>query len=176
VPAPGSITSAAGFDRLHGRNAFLRLRSLLSDPDKSYTEIGKTFGLTRQRISQVARQLGTDSQERIRHFRRKECEWLATSTDPAPVGNRYLGLTMHESPMKRPVRAVNGQCLRCGYWFAWLVLTATEKSLMSDRAKASKSDSLNAEIAEAVFGWGSRAFARTDGEQFGNDRGRSEAP
>ena len=40
-----------------------------------------------------------------------------------PRCKHYLGLTMRDSPVKRPVQALNGQCLACGYWFAWLVIS-----------------------------------------------------
>ena len=30
---------------------------------------------------------------------------------------------MRESAHKRPVQTLNGQCLACGYWFAWIVIS-----------------------------------------------------
>ena len=60
------MTSPAEFDRRHGKNAFSRLRSLLDDPQNSYTMIGNKLGLTRQRVSQLAKELGIDTEERRR--------------------------------------------------------------------------------------------------------------
>jgi hypothetical protein len=60
------MTSAAAFDHLHGQNAFADLLTLLKNPELSYTRIGKKFGLTRQRISQLAHEIGIDANERIR--------------------------------------------------------------------------------------------------------------
>ena len=48
------MTSPAVFDRIHGRNAFSGLRTLLKNPELSYRDIGKKLGLTKQRISQLA--------------------------------------------------------------------------------------------------------------------------
>ena len=46
------MTSPAVFDRIHGRNAFSDLRTLLKNPELSYRDIGKELGLTKQRIAQ----------------------------------------------------------------------------------------------------------------------------
>ena len=59
------MTSPAVFDRIHGRNAFSGLRTLLKNPELSYRDIGKKLGLTKQRISQLAQQMGIDAAERI---------------------------------------------------------------------------------------------------------------
>ncbi len=54
------------FDRIHGKGAFARLRSMLDDPAFAYQEIGDKFGLTRQYIAQLAKGLGVDSKRRRR--------------------------------------------------------------------------------------------------------------
>jgi Winged helix-turn-helix DNA-binding len=46
--------------------ALALLRTLLKNPELSYRDIGKTLGLTKQRISQLANQMGIDAAERIR--------------------------------------------------------------------------------------------------------------
>jgi hypothetical protein len=46
------------FESIHGKRAFARLRSRLDDPTIAYQDIGSKFGLTRQRIAQIAAELG----------------------------------------------------------------------------------------------------------------------
>jgi hypothetical protein len=46
------------FDRIHGKGAFARLRSMLNDPAFAYQRIANKFGLTRQYIAQLANELG----------------------------------------------------------------------------------------------------------------------
>jgi hypothetical protein len=59
------------FDRFHGKGAFARLRSMLDDPSLAYQHIGDKFGLTRQYISKLAKELGIDG---IRRRRQREGE------------------------------------------------------------------------------------------------------
>ena len=59
------MTSPAVFDRIHGRNAFSGLRTLLQNPELSYREIGKKLGLTKQPIAQLAKQMGLDVARRM---------------------------------------------------------------------------------------------------------------
>src|SRR6266545_944842 len=54
------------FDHLHGIGAFARLRAMLNDPRFSYQHIAKTFGLTRQRIAQLANELSINGSRRYR--------------------------------------------------------------------------------------------------------------
>lgn len=42
----------------------VRLRSMLDDPQFSFQKIGQQFGLTKQRISQLAREFGIDGRKR----------------------------------------------------------------------------------------------------------------
>ena len=63
------MVSAAKFDRLHGSGAFARLRSMLKDPALSYETIGQKLGFSKQRISQLAKELGVDVAERRRQRR-----------------------------------------------------------------------------------------------------------
>jgi hypothetical protein len=44
-------------------------------------------------------------------------EWLSISN--APVPNGYLGIVVPEQKAKKPVQAINGRCLKCGYRLAW---------------------------------------------------------
>jgi hypothetical protein len=46
------------FDNIYGEGGFARLRSMLDDPSLAYQHIANTFGLTRQRIAQLAAELG----------------------------------------------------------------------------------------------------------------------
>jgi hypothetical protein len=59
-------SNPADFDRTHGQGSLLRLRSLLSDSRNTYEAIGRRFGLSRQRIGQLARELAIDGQQRER--------------------------------------------------------------------------------------------------------------
>jgi len=52
------------FDRIHGRGALRRLRSMLKDSRLTYHRIGSEFGLTRQRIAQLAAQLDVNAKRR----------------------------------------------------------------------------------------------------------------
>src|SRR6266576_1273006 len=54
------------FDLSHGEGAFRRLRSILDDPGFVYQQIGSRFGLTRQRIAQLAKELGINARQRQR--------------------------------------------------------------------------------------------------------------
>ena len=60
------MTSPARFDRNHGKGAFVRLRSMLGDPEFAYQEITNKFGLTRQHIAQLANELGINGRQRQR--------------------------------------------------------------------------------------------------------------
>jgi hypothetical protein len=60
------MTNNHSFDRVHGKGAFRRLRSMLDDPGFAYEDIGSKFRLTRQRISQLAKDLGIDARQRQR--------------------------------------------------------------------------------------------------------------
>jgi hypothetical protein len=62
------MMSPVRFDRRHGKGAFLRLCAMLADPSFAYQQIGDEFGLTRQRIFALARELGVDGKQR-RHDR-----------------------------------------------------------------------------------------------------------
>jgi hypothetical protein len=62
------MTSPTRFDRRHGKGAFLRLCAMLADPAFAYQQIGDEFGVTRQNIFAIARELGVDGKQR-RHDR-----------------------------------------------------------------------------------------------------------
>ncbi len=54
------------FDVSHGEGAFHRLRSMLDDTRFTFQQIGSRFGLTRQRIAQLAKELGINARQRQR--------------------------------------------------------------------------------------------------------------
>jgi len=58
------------FDRLHGKGASARLRSMLDEPQFAYQEIANKFGLTRQYIAQLANELGINGRQRQRERER----------------------------------------------------------------------------------------------------------
>ena len=43
------------FDIIHGEKALVRLYNLFNDPTRTYAQIGGEFGLSRQRVGQLAR-------------------------------------------------------------------------------------------------------------------------
>ena len=61
-----NVTIQPRFDRIHGKGAFARLRAMLNDPGFSYQHTAKTFGLTRQRIAQLANELSINGSRRYR--------------------------------------------------------------------------------------------------------------
>jgi biotin operon repressor len=60
------MISPARFDRLHGKGAIVRLRSMLDDPTVTYERIAKNLGLTKQRIAKLAKELGINGRQRQR--------------------------------------------------------------------------------------------------------------
>ena len=60
------VSLKRSFDLIHGKGSFSRLRSMLNDPELSYEEVGHEFGLTRQRIAQLAAELKVDARSRQR--------------------------------------------------------------------------------------------------------------
>src|SRR5687767_4466468 len=59
------MISPADFDQQHGKNSFSCLRTLLKNSELSYRDIGKKLGLTKQRIAQLAKQMGLAGAKRI---------------------------------------------------------------------------------------------------------------
>jgi len=37
-------------------------------------------------------------------------------------GRGYIGIVLREPDLNAPLRAINGQCLQCGYRLAWIVV------------------------------------------------------
>jgi hypothetical protein len=54
------------FDEIHGKGALERLCSMLNDPALSYDSIARRFRISRQRVAQIAAQLGIDGRRRQR--------------------------------------------------------------------------------------------------------------
>ena len=52
------------FDSSHGKGAFARLRRMLQESTLTYAQIGYEFGITRQRVSQLAQILGINGRRR----------------------------------------------------------------------------------------------------------------
>jgi hypothetical protein len=73
------------FDRVYGKRAFHRLRSLLDDPGFAYQQIGNKFGLTRQRISQLANESGVDARQRQRERTLRGKPYIITKQYPPPI-------------------------------------------------------------------------------------------
>jgi hypothetical protein len=67
------VVSERLFDRRYGKGAFARLRSMFEDPRFTYQHIANKIGLTRQRIAQLANELGINGRqrERVRVSRRE---------------------------------------------------------------------------------------------------------
>src|SRR3989442_1540882 len=54
------------FDRFHGKGAFVRLGSMLDDPQFAYQVIANKLGLSKQYIAQLANELGINGRQRQR--------------------------------------------------------------------------------------------------------------
>jgi len=52
------------FDSSHGKGAFARLRRMLQESTLTYAQIGYEFGITRQRVSQLAQHFGINGWRR----------------------------------------------------------------------------------------------------------------
>lgn len=63
------------FDRRFGKGAFARLRLMLRDETRTYAQIGSLFGITKQRISQLAQflRINGSRRQRKRNSRRPPC-------------------------------------------------------------------------------------------------------
>jgi hypothetical protein len=101
------------FDLSHGKGAFQRLRSMLDDPSLAYQHIGSKFGLTRQRIAQLAKELGVNARQR-------QCE-RASCREPSVIYLPVNGKDASDSS-KKPQKDWN-----C-YEGAWHLLGYAEKS------------------------------------------------
>src|SRR5437879_1844027 len=86
------------FDRTHGKGAFHRLRSMLDNPRFVYQQIGSSFGLTRQRISQLARELGINARQRQRE--RTLCREPSVIKKEYPTGIRAVIDKIRHSGMR----------------------------------------------------------------------------
>jgi hypothetical protein len=63
---PRKELNPADFDRTHGDGLLSRLRSLLSDSHNTYKVIRRRFGISRQRVGQLARKMAIDGRKRER--------------------------------------------------------------------------------------------------------------
>jgi len=95
------MTDEEKFERIYGKGAFSRLRLLLKNLSLTYEDIGREFGLTKQRIGQLAQLVG------INGFQRKS---EAAKERPPYVANRNHNYTP-------TVRLVLGELTRRGITF-----------------------------------------------------------
>jgi hypothetical protein len=61
------MTIPVRFDHRHGKGAFVRLCSMLYDSALAYEQIGSKFGLTKERIGQLAKVLRINGRQRERN-------------------------------------------------------------------------------------------------------------
>ena len=54
-------------------------------------------------------------------------KYLARS---CPRCNGYLGIVIPQTKRKLTVRSVNGQCLKCGYRLAWILIAGRRRALI----------------------------------------------
>lgn len=69
------------FDSSHGKGAFARLRRMLQESTLSYAQIGYDFGITRQRVSQLAQHFEIDGWRRARERIKRRPPWVANKRD-----------------------------------------------------------------------------------------------
>jgi hypothetical protein len=95
------------FDHRYGKGALDRLRSMLDDPASAYQDIAEKFDLTRQRIAQIANELGVNGRrgQRERSSRRRPHiikRFEEYTPDIRAVMNKLrrtgLGVTPYNSP------------------------------------------------------------------------------
>jgi hypothetical protein len=78
------------FDNIHGKGAFKRLRSMLTDSTLAYQEIGHRFRLSRQRIAQLAVLIGINGRQRQRQRTLTRESRVIKQFDEYPSGIRAI--------------------------------------------------------------------------------------
>jgi hypothetical protein len=78
------------FDNIHGKGAFKRLRSMLTDSTLAYQEIGHGFRLSRQRIAQLAVLIGINGRQRQRQRTLTRESRVVKQFDEYPSGIRAI--------------------------------------------------------------------------------------
>jgi hypothetical protein len=111
------------FDRRYGKGAFDRLRSMLADPASAYQDIADKLDLTRQRISQIANELGINGKHRQRerwsrrgpHIVKRFKEY---PSDIQAVINKLRRTGFGVTPYNSPQPSTSTFFSRCKKW--WL--------------------------------------------------------
>lgn len=78
------------FNSKYGDGAFARFRDRLTDPTISYTQIGREFSITRQRVSQIALLLQIDGKRRFRKRTGRRAPYFINENAKYPARVRYL--------------------------------------------------------------------------------------
>lgn len=78
------------FDSTHGKGAFARLRRMLQEATLSYAQIGYEFGVTRQRVSQLAQLFGINGRRRQRECINRRPPCVANKRDEYPFAVREV--------------------------------------------------------------------------------------
>jgi hypothetical protein len=84
------MTYEESFDSLYGKESFARLRRLLQDPILSYEQIGGEFGVTRQRVSQLAQLMGINGRRRERERINRRLPCVANKRAKYPFAVRQV--------------------------------------------------------------------------------------
>lgn len=84
------MTDEHRFDRSHGKGAFGQLRRMLQESTLSYAQIGYEFGITRQRVSQLAQPFGVNGRRRQRERINSHLPWIANKRDEYPSAVRQV--------------------------------------------------------------------------------------
>lgn len=78
------------FDSSHGKGAFARLGRMLQEATLSYAQIGYEFGVTRQRVSQLAQLFGVNGRRRERERINHRPPCVANKRDEYPFAVRQV--------------------------------------------------------------------------------------
>jgi len=103
---PRTELELAYFDRTHGPGSLSRLQSLLSDSHYTYEAIGRRFGVSKQRIGQLAQKFAIDGRqrERQRNLRRLAfSHGVGYSADVLAVIRAVKRLGLEVLPYRRPI-------------------------------------------------------------------------
>lgn len=75
------MTDEHTFDSTYGNGAFARLHRMLQESTLSYAQIGQEFGLTRQRVSQLAQLFGINGRRRDRTRVKRRLPYISHERD-----------------------------------------------------------------------------------------------
>jgi hypothetical protein len=102
------------FDRIHRKESLTRLRSILADPTLNYRSIGRRFGVTKQRVGQLAAEMGINGRRRQRQRALRTLAFKNGRKYPADIGAivKRLKRSGLEVLPYRPPRASHRQLAR----------------------------------------------------------------